>query len=89
MSPWRRRPPPRPPRTEGDPEHYSRCFIHETAEPVADAWRICRECGHVYQNAEDLIDQHNLLMDAVGADRFLSPSGVDRITTCPLCVHDF
>jgi hypothetical protein len=32
----------------------SHCHIHHVDEPGVNAYRVCFECGHVYQTASDL-----------------------------------
>lgn len=89
----------------GDPTT-SCCFIHHEVEPLgADPYRVCFECGHVYQAPADLVAAYN-----AGAGQFndhppppapgawedvvrkLEPKEVGQvvgIVFCPACLHDF
>lgn len=55
-------------------------------EHHAVPYQVCFECEQVYATATDLLDAWN---DAL-ADSDLEPeSDVERVVTCPKCVHDF
>ncbi len=62
------------------------CVIHGY-EPVPDEWHIlCIECGHVFVTAEDLLREHNRVMDECGFPRV---ADVEQVAMCPFCTHDF
>ena len=68
------------------------CAIHNQAEEVdPDPYRICIECGHVYNTPESLViayneDQPELNIDPVFIKTL---DQVDSIWFCPICLHDF
>jgi hypothetical protein len=65
---------------------------HRADEELTGAYRVCSSCGHVYETAEDLVEEANLLLVMVALDDGGEP---DRITdvavvdTCPFCLHVF
>lgn len=65
------------------------CSFHHVDEPGDGAYRICVECGHVYQKASDL---QAAFMVEVAPSLSTPPAGApsaDEIWFCPLCAHDF
>lgn len=62
---------------------YSHCFIHAPViEPITtDTYRVCFECGHVYETEKDL--------EAVEQEKWGRLTLAERIMACPLCVHDW
>jgi len=65
------------------------CYSCGRDEPVppSGAYLICPECGHVYETADDLLEDYL----AQAPERILShriPAWADEITFCPLCLHN-
>lgn len=68
------------------------CHTHNTEEPVTDAiYRICSECGHVYERGRDLVTAHNDVMaETIDEDgQFLAVDEANEIESCPMCGHDW
>lgn len=88
-----------------EPKTTSCCWSHYEIEPLGlDPYRVCFECGHVYQSPADLVAAYN----AVVSDKIENPPpippGVDwewspprpktiddapEIFFCQECLHDF
>lgn len=84
-APWRR---PQPVVTGVEPECVSTCYFHgPEATDRHDFYRLCGECGHVW-DIDDLLDQHNTITATFGQAP-TKPRHVDSIDICPLCGHDF
>lgn len=62
------------------------CYSHNIDEPFGpNSYRVCGECGHVFDTAEDLIEDFNSEMP-----EGLPPEvDVQKINFCPWCTHDF
>lgn len=78
---------------EGDPSK-SFCYSHYEVEYVpGDVYRICGECGHVYEQAINLqltfMSIHNHLMKQDGGTVLTEPPPVEEIFFCQHCIHDF
>ena len=60
------------------------CVIHNAHEAMPDerVYLVCGECGHVYRTAGDL---EEAWVTEVGGEH----RPVERIHSCPFCVHDF
>lgn len=59
------------------------CYSCNEDEPITDnPFRVCGECGHVYQTGQELMTAYG----EIGP-----PKVVDGYTIyfCPLCAHDF
>lgn len=72
------------------------CWIHnvnEDCDPMP--YRVCGECGHVYNTPESLIIAYNEditeeMIDACGKTPLMKTlAEVDSIFFCPICIHDF
>lgn len=64
------------------------CHTHNVEEHVSDGtYRVCTECGHVYDHEREVLETHNDLMaEAVDEDEaFLPVDEVTDVTTCPMC----
>lgn len=58
---------------------------------TSQTYRVCGECGHVYDTEEALIheeDQWRQRWNAQG-DRWPPVDDAESILSCPLCAHDF
>lgn len=81
------------------------CYFHGE-EPIPEgAYRVCGECWHCYNTAEDLIAEDNRVREdmrlhanwrALGYRSYddmasgLQPATTaDNILFCPLCTHDW
>lgn len=72
------------------------CVIHNIIEAISDSYDwVCFECGHAYRSAQEIIDEdlkarqefHDI---GYNFDDDLTPvTDIDKITFCPLCVHDW
>lgn len=66
----------------------SRCYIHHRLEAFDEhTWRVCFECGHVYQTPDALVDLELYEYGSMYANR--PEPKADEIWSCPLCLHDF
>lgn len=86
MKRFRRRP--APVHTGVEPELVTTCYFHGPENINDDTYRICGECGHAY-TADELVTQHNAVLEGLGNPWHVSPRRVDSIGICPLCTHDF
>jgi len=70
----------------------SPCVIDDADEPVfSDSFRICFECGHVYNLKMDIVNQDlqsQIKNELLLTDEVQVRSVLD-ITYCPLCLHDW
>lgn len=63
------------------------CWTHHVDEPTTDStYRVCGECLHVFETAQDLVDADALVWLEMGEPRRNKP---EDIFCCPYCVHDF
>lgn len=75
----------------------SDCAIHDKAEPVTEhTYRVCFECGHVYERPADLVKEYERIVkqmndDLKSQEKRLYPwtKPADEIYFCQLCLHDF
>lgn len=68
------------------------CHVHHMDEKVPEStYRVCLECGHVYERGRDLVEAHNdVLAETIGEDeQFLAVDEAEDITACPTCGHDW
>lgn len=61
------------------------CHSCDKDEPT-EGYRLCYECGHMYETATDLVKAHRLFVRSYGGHPIEDP---ERIIACPLCCHDF
>lgn len=67
----------------------SYCAIHNVQEPATDStYRVCFECGHVYETKQDLIDIEYETAQSYG-DHIFPKTNAASILFCPLCLHDW
>jgi hypothetical protein len=77
------------------------CEWHHRIEVESpDTFRVCGECGHVWNTAEELLDEFNRegerverqLAEMLDGGRFtgdLGATDVADVLFCPLCLHDW
>lgn len=69
----------------------SYCYIEDRNEPVTEnTYRVCLECGHVYEHTFDLYNAAKELADQM--EIILPPEpeyDYEKVAYCPLCLHDF
>lgn len=82
------------------------CWVHHRHEPPkGQPFRQCFECGHVYESAEELVeDYRNGYAESLSCppapfgdevERTMPPKAyhpliaVETIYFCPLCLHDW
>lgn len=79
------------------------CFIHQEDEELHPySFQICFECNHVYQTTEDLVtayneevEKHNIQDEDLEGWKYSDLEQLkkiydpNKITFCPLCLHDF
>lgn len=83
--------------------NWSRCVIHNKHEFVvypAFYWpgnsetTVCFECGHVYYSDKEVIKETICLreeLNRTSQNMYFSTDNldIDRIYSCPLCIHDW
>lgn len=67
---------------------YSDCFWHGP-ESLADAFKVCFECDHVYRAEKDLRRTYRQGAPTVMTWIRAVFIDTDKIYFCPLCLHDF
>jgi hypothetical protein len=77
------------------------CFFHNEDEPITEtSYKVCGECFHVFQKAEELIKEYERVESEINKPglkiiEFLDPPAKDSvfktlsIHSCPFCSHDF
>lgn len=72
------------------------CYGCMRSEPIppGGAYRICGECFHVYETADDLIRIYNAEGDRLADQHPEEPrspwvTDPEAIFFCPVCIHDF
>lgn len=71
------------------------CHTHHVDEDDAGAYRVCRECGHVFPTARALRREHRRVWRDFPTREPLRYRirrqlvRASRIWTCPHCAHDF
>lgn len=64
------------------------CWVCDEFELFdGEPYTVCFECGHVFQDAQALIDEYNLFPVEMGFETFDGPA--HEIPFCPVCLHDF
>lgn len=67
---------------------FSPCAIHDVEEPCgANTYRICFECGHVWETMEVMVKFYRIEFFEV--DPTIQDKEGDEISFCPLCLHDW
>lgn len=87
---------------EVDQSHPDYCWYHHALEPMtATTYRVCGECFHVFETAQELVDAHNVVIDQINNEprergyksmnlaARKTVETVHLIYACPFCVHDF
>jgi hypothetical protein len=65
------------------------CSWHRAHEPrTRRTFRVCMECGHVYETAADLEREFAVLGTEIHP-AVLVRRRVELVTFCPLCLHDW
>ena len=71
----------------------SRCYFHGAEDIPIDAWRVCFECGHVWETRQDCIAAIEKDLVRWGEDpEAAKPYYLAREEapySCPECAHDF
>ena len=63
------------------------CAIHGY-EPLPEKYYlVCGECWHVYVTEQDLMNEHDKLVEELGLTVFEVKA--EQVHICPLCAHDF
>lgn len=82
-----------PPHPFGDPPGpgwWSDCYSHYCWEKVAERpFLICGECFHVFNTAEELVEDDRKARQEFMVPDVAKPRDPDQIFCCPHCVHDF
>lgn len=66
------------------------CAYHNDDEPATkETYRICAECFHAFQTAEDLQNAYVDQMVAIDPAVSRALPHPNRILFCPLCTHDW
>jgi heterodisulfide reductase subunit B len=74
---------------------HSKCAIHEADEEmVEEPYMVCFECGHVFNEAEDLVKAYEEMVEDLKkrdneGGHFMPKYEAARIFFCPHCLHDF
>lgn len=78
------------------PAQHTFCFIHGVSEPdMPGDFRSCWECGHIYRSVWDLLLAELEFWRTGVMAGWVHPLEVppfgdaERISSCPLCAHDF
>lgn len=76
------------------------CVIHNKHERASRYYRICFECGHMYRHAADIVNENAALIQSLNKEfdpewygddykAMIPEVDVDKIYSCPFCMHDF
>lgn len=66
------------------------CWFHRAEEIATEfSYRICGECGHVWQSEKAYLDDVCDVYFEHGWLLFLTEEVQDNQTCCPLCSHDW
>lgn len=61
------------------------CWVHGRYED-ATGYLVCGECQHSFRTWQDLVADHNAVVNELDMASVQSP---EDVVTCPHCVHDF
>ena len=49
---------------------------------------MCAECFHIYKTSQDLLNMHNKMLKEID-ENYETETDVNKIYSCPCCIHDF
>lgn len=62
------------------------CAIHGHEAVSEHPYLVCGECGHSFETSDDLMKEHNRVMEELGLLEWeLTP---ENVYSCPFCAHD-